>query len=122
MSPFISPDLDEHKIIRDDNEATALAQHFGVIDHLIQSPNPSDHWLHIIGYPDHKTHYLLFLLYSGFKNAADNGYIVHYLPKSKFTMDDATNYIKQILLASCVTNAANNAFVTWLPVQKPDMN
>ncbi len=122
MTPFISPHLDEHKIIADDNKARALAQHFGVIDHLIHSPDPSDHWLNIVAYPEHKTHYLLFLLYSGFQNAADNGYVVHYLPKTKFTLSDAEQYVKQILLGCCTVEDANEATVTWLPSQKPDMN
>jgi hypothetical protein len=107
---------DDFVDIGDDAEARTLLLEAGLIDKFAKEP-PSTPWFELLTYADHPTHWLIGMLFRGFVDAKDNGYIVRCYPRSQFSEAQ----MKPILdsLKHSVTPYGGTS--RWLPA-KPKLN
>src|SRR5712692_8801730 len=83
----LSKTPDEVITIHDDDDAKVFLTYLGLFERLREShqrPELSGKWASCIK-GDTATHWIAAYFYSGFKNAAENGYVIHCLPKSRYT-------------------------------------
>lgn len=73
--------------ITNDHDAKALLLQLGVLDKFSQRGPLADKWSEALHFTTHPTHWVLARLYTGFKNPADNGYVVQCFPKSRFSIE-----------------------------------
>ena len=85
---------DEPALVMDD-EARALLLHVGLLGRFEQAAELTEAAPRVaITYcSEHPTHWLMATFLRGFANPEDNGYVVHCLPKSRFTAEEATEFM-----------------------------
>ncbi len=88
----------------------------GLIDKFSKQP-PSIPWFELVTYADHPTHWLVGMLFRGFPDAKDNGYVVRCYPRSQFSetqMDATLESLKHSV-------APGGGFEKWIST-KPTLN
>ena len=102
----------EYAEVRDDKSAVALLQELLIADKFIKNPTPAEEWFGLVMYADHDTHFLVAVRFEGFKNAIDNGHVIHCFPKSQFTARKVEAEISKIYGPVIGTN---DITTYWLP-------
>lgn len=75
-----------YRRITDQAEASQILQECGLLERLERVSRPANHtgeWMTSLPWLKHPTHWLVAVVYSGFENAAQNGYVVYCVPKSR---------------------------------------
>ena len=89
MKP-LSETPDEVRETFDDAEAETLLDQLGLLNELPDltgEPEPAEPRTDILCDINHPTHWILALRYRSYPAAADNGYVVRCLPKSRCTLE-----------------------------------
>ena len=76
--------------ITDDTDAKALLVQYGILEKLLEHRRPahlSGEWSASLHFPGHPTHWISAVRYEGFTNPADNGYVLHCIPKSQCSFE-----------------------------------
>jgi hypothetical protein len=92
MNDVFSQHLDSPFKILDDGAAVAWIVQFGLLNKFWKTPLSESgrprKYGEILSYPDHPTHWVFAFRFTGFPEAADNGYALHCFPKSQFSFAD----------------------------------
>jgi hypothetical protein len=84
----------------DDSEARALLVQLGLLDRLLdltRKPELPEPRADVVCDTNHLTHWILGIHYRGYSAAADNGYAVRCLPKSRYTFEQFKSAIRSDL-------------------------
>ena len=74
----------------DDTDAKTLLMQLGLLDKLLEfsrQPGLAEPRADTLHYTDHPTHWITGIHYRGYTPAAKNGYAVHCIPKSVYSLD-----------------------------------
>ncbi|MBM4208545.1 MAG: hypothetical protein FJ190_11245 [Gammaproteobacteria bacterium] len=98
---------------RDDYTTRAFLEHFGIMKHFPANPIPNNrHFLGIVGYAEQVTHYIVGVMFGGFSNPEDNGFVVHCIPKAGYSTNDVQHAIQKSYLRFC---ASETVSINWIP-------
>lgn len=79
---------------RDDRKCKALFRRLGMDELFCRASSPN---LSVGTYRDHQTHWIVGMLWSGYPNAAGNGYRVICLPKSKVPEEGVKEFVQCVM-------------------------
>jgi hypothetical protein len=94
----LSKHINETVSIRDDRNARAF-----LVEHGIQQPETShltEPSVALVEDRRNPTHWIVCMIHVGHKNPADNGYLIHCLPKSRFNHDMYKEFISTLIIDS----------------------
>ena len=100
MLQLLANDPDEIFEFRSDKEAAALLLEANLLDRFAKNPNPGRSWFSlacIMG----GTHFIVGVLYTGFPDAKDNGYLAHCFPRSRFTASQVIDWAVENYQGTC---------------------
>lgn len=79
---------------RDDAKCKALLGAFGMLDLFTRSNEPN---LSTLTFPEHATHWIVGLLWSGYPKAEQNGYQVFCLPKQHVPEQGVRDFVQHVM-------------------------
>ena len=88
-------------VFREDKDATALLLETGIIGKFCKNPFPTEPWFSFVAYGDHCTHFIIGVLFTGYSDPKENGYMAHCLPKSRFSTKQANEWIISTFKQNC---------------------
>lgn len=79
---------------RDDEKCKAFLGEFGMLELFIRSNEPN---LSALTFPNHPTHWIVGLLWSGYPKPDQNGYRVFCIPKQTVPLDGVKDFVRYIM-------------------------
>ena len=92
MVEFLIQNPDSPFDFLENNNAATLLLEVGIIGKFLKNPTPAEPWFSIVCKND-VSHFIIGVLYTGFPNEKDNGYVAHCLPKSEFSPKQAAEWV-----------------------------
>lgn len=78
----------------DDKEAKQLLFELGLIDKFSKKPIGNDSAAQLVTYGEHLTHFIVAMFFTGKTKPEDNGYVVFCLPKSQYSPERASQFVR----------------------------
>jgi len=87
---------DESIMIDNDEQAKQFLFELGMIDKFLKNPKANTKTnTQLATHFSHRTHYVIAMYFSGHDKPEANGYLIHCIPKSKFTREEALDAVSR---------------------------